>query len=93
MFNVQLKEDKVMTITMENSGIYKKPCVQKVCNGDGLGSMLYVCVCVCVLFQRPTSEDHKSCIKALGYHVKCLLTAGGCGIVVGVPTVFECQLH
>lgn len=33
-----------MAIIMENSGIYKKHCVQMVCNGDGLGSVLCVCV-------------------------------------------------
>ena len=80
-----------MTIIMENSGINKKHCVQMVCNSDGLGSGLRVCVCV--LSQSHASEDHKSCIKALGHHAKCLLAAGGCGIVVGIPTLFECQPH
>ncbi|CAB1453353.1 unnamed protein product [Pleuronectes platessa] len=37
------------------------------------------------------SEDHKSRIKALGHHTKCLLSAGGSGIVVSVPTLFESQ--
>lgn len=50
-------------------------------------------VCVCVLSQSYGSEDHKSSIKALGHHAKCLLAAGGCGIVVGIPTLFECQPH
>lgn len=76
---------------MKKSGIYKKYCVQIVYNGDGLGCLL--CVCVCVLSQSHTGEDHKSCIKELGHHAKCLLTAGGCGIVVGIPTLFECQPH
>lgn len=72
---------------MENSGIYKKLCVHIVYNGvDGLGCVL----CVYVLSQSHTSKDHKSCIKE---PAKCLLTAGGCGIVVGIPTLFECQPH
>lgn len=60
-----------------------------VCNGDGLSSVQ----CVCMLSQSYGSEDHKSSIKALGHHAKCLLAAGGCGIVVGIPTLFECQPH
>lgn len=79
-----------MTIIMENSGIYKKRCVQMVCNGDGPGCA----PCVRARFtQSRAGEDHKSCIKALGHHAKCLLAAGGGGIVVGIPTLFECQPH
>lgn len=51
VFNAQLKEGGFMTIIMENSGIYKKHCVQMVCNGNGLGSVL--CVCVCFLKATP----------------------------------------
>lgn len=89
--NRRLVPSDIVTIIMENSGIYKKHCVQMVYNGDGLGSVL--CVCVCVLSQSHTSKDHKSRIKALGHHVKCLLAAGGCGIVVSIATLFECQPH
>lgn len=45
----QLKDGGFMTIIKENPGIYKKPCVQMVCNGDGLGSVL----CVCFLKATP----------------------------------------
>lgn len=89
-FNAAVREGGFTTIIMENSGIYKKRCVQMVCDGDGLGSAL----CVRARFsQSHTSEDHKSRIKALGHHAKCLLAAGGCGIVVHIPTPFECQPH
>lgn len=55
--------------------------------------MAWALCCVCVLSQSQASEDHKSCIKALGHHAKCLLAAGGCGIVVSIPALFECQPH
>lgn len=50
MLNIPLKEGRLMTIIMENSGIYKSR-VQMVCNGDGLGSVL--CVRVCFLKATP----------------------------------------
>jgi len=75
-----------MTTIMENSGIYKKAlCSNGICNGDGRAVRL--------LSQSHAGEDHKSRIKAVGHPAKCLLAAGGCGIVVGSPTLFECQPH
>lgn len=75
---------------MANSGLNKKLCVQMVYNGDVLGSLL----CMCLFLKgTPARIDHKSYIKASGHHAKCLLAAGGCGIVVGIPTLFECQPH
>lgn len=49
--NRRLVPGDIVTIIMENSGIYKKHCVQMVYNGDGLGSVL--CVCACFLKATP----------------------------------------
>lgn len=62
-----------MTIVMENSGIYKKGCVQMVCNGDGLGLR----VCVCARSQSRAGEDHKRRIKALGHQCEMSSRSGG----------------
>lgn len=81
-----------MTIVMENSGIYKKGCVQMVCNGDGLG--LCVRARVCVLCQSLAGEDHKRRIKALGHQCEMSSRSGGAaGLLSASPTLFECQPH
>lgn len=73
-----------MTIVIENSGIYKKGRVQMVCNGDGLGPVR-VCVRVCARFLKAApARITRGVSKHSATNAKCLLAAGGCGIVVGV---------
>lgn len=61
-----------VTMVMENSGIYKKRCVQMVCNGDGSGP-----ACARALSQSRAGEDHKRRIKALGHQCEMSSRSGG----------------
>lgn len=76
---------RIVRIITWNSGADKK----KAQCSNGLWRPRPRLWTVCVLSH--VSKDHKSAIKALGHRAKCLLSAGGCGIVVTIPTPFECQ--